>query len=58
MRSTNGKYARCKKSTGGHALLCVPPVIRTVLGMDAVNKAGNTVCSTSVVLPAVPIANW
>jgi hypothetical protein len=34
-----------------------PPLIRTVLGPSACKSAGSKVCNTSIVLPAVPIAN-
>ena len=55
MRSRSGRKLRARKSNGGAARLCVPPVMRTRLSPDAVSSAGNTVWKTSVQLPAVPI---
>ena len=52
-----GHQARCRNCTGGAIGLCVPPASFNVDGLSAFSKAGSTVCSTSVQLPAVPIAN-
>ena len=57
MRPNSGRKLRDRKSNGGEARLCVPPVMRTRLSPLAVSNAGNTVWNTSVQLPAVPIAN-
>lgn len=47
---------RLRKSPGGAAGFCVPPLTRTVLGASANHSAGKSVCRTSVQLPAVPMA--
>ena len=45
------------EGTGGALALCVPPEIRTSDAASANNSAGKIVCSTSVQLPAEPMAN-
>ena len=57
MRRSTGANTCCRKSNDGASGLCVPPDSVTADGTSAHNSAGSTVCSTSVVLPAVPTAN-
>ena len=54
MRPSSGRNVRARNSNGGEAGLWVPPSSASVDGPDAVSNAGSTVCSTSVVLQAVP----
>ena len=56
MRCIKGCQQRMRKSAGGAAGLYVPPLTCKVLGASANHKAGKTVCSTSVALPAEPMA--
>jgi hypothetical protein len=57
MRCAVRANERSRKSNVGAIGLCVPPRSRTVDGPSAAQSAGRIVCSTRVVLPAVPIAN-
>src|SRR5579864_5670579 len=56
MRLSKGRNVFFRKSKGGACILCVPPSSVSLLGPDAVMSAGKMVCSTSVLLPAVPTA--
>ena len=56
MRWISGMKHLARKSNGGAIGLCVPPSRVSVLWPEAVSRAGRTVCSTSVALPAVPTA--
>ena len=54
--ASSGSSTRRIKSAGGADGLSVPPLTSTREGPSANHSAGSTVCSTSVQLPALPIA--